>query len=115
MSERCRLFWLSCAQIRTLVICHWGYDPNFMNVDQSPFHMNEVGSCGGDTIVMMGAPTVPLVENHAATRARWSLNSVTLSDKAAILRCLPSMELMFNAASHGQVTKQLNDHIAEKK
>ncbi len=50
--------------------------PRFRNIDQSPFHKIEAGSQEFGTLAMQNAPTVPLLEGHAATRERISLNSV---------------------------------------
>ena len=49
---------------------------------------------------------MPLIENHAAARARWSLNSVTFSSEERIRRRLPGFELMFQA--EGRV---LEEHL----
>ena len=85
------------GEIRKVVILHFGYDPMFRNVDQSPFHGNEAGSAACNTIAFKGAPTVPLIENHAATRDRVSLNSVTDSSPERISQELPGFELMLKA------------------
>jgi len=97
LSERLKIFWIVTAKLRMLIILTFGYDPKFRNVDQSPFHCNEAGSAECSTIALKGAPTVPLVENHAATRERWSLNSMTDSSRERIARELPGFELMFKA------------------
>ena len=80
---------------RKLIILHFGYDPKMRNIDQSPFHGNEGGCAGCNTLALKGAPTVPLVEDHAATRDRWSLNSVTDSCEERVRNKLPGFELMF--------------------
>ena len=95
--ERLKIFWIVTAKLRMLIILTFGYDPKFRNVDQSPFHGNEAGSAECNTIALKGAPTVPLVENHAATRERWSLNSMTDSSRERISQELPGFELMFKA------------------
>ena len=84
------------------------------NLDQSPFHGNEAGSAATNTLALKGAPIVPLIENHAATRERWSLNSVTDSNRDRILRQLPGFELMFKAQSEGSTVQNLKDHVASK-
>ena len=71
------MLWLSVAKTRKLILLHFGYDPECSNADQSPFHMNEAGSQACRTLALKGGPLVPLIECHAATRERWSLNSVT--------------------------------------
>ena len=82
------------------------------NLDQSPFHMNEAGSQVVGTIAMKGAPIIPLLENHGSTRERWSLNSMTDSNKERINSgTLPGFEVMFKA--RGNIKAQrLQDHVA---
>lgn len=100
LAERLEIFWISVAKVRKLISLKWGYDPDCRNIDQSPFHANEAGSKACNTLALKGAPTVPLIENHAATRERWSLNSVTFSSTEKIRRRLPGFELMFLAQGH---------------
>ena len=52
------------------------YGPACHNVDQSPVHMNEAGSVSLKTLALVGTRTVPLIENHGTTRARWSGRSL---------------------------------------
>ena len=61
--------------IKNRALMKFGYDPDMRNIDQSPFHRNEAGSAARNTLALTGAPIVPLIENHAATRERWSLTS----------------------------------------
>ena len=111
LAERLKLFWIASANIRKLVILHFRYDPEFRHADQSPFHGNEAGSAACNTIALKGAPTVPLIENHAATRARLSLNSVTDSSRERISQELPGFELMFKA--EGKLLEaRLQSHVA---
>ena len=84
LAERLRIFWIVVHSVRQLILLVFGYDPMMRNIDQSPFHKNEAGSVAQNTIVMTGAPTVPLIENHCATRERCSLNSVTDSSEERI-------------------------------
>jgi len=113
LAERLKLFWISSAKLRQLVILSFGYDPMFRNVDQSPFHGNEAGSAECCTLALKGAPTVPLVENHAATRERVSLNSMTDSSAARISQELPGFELMFRA--DGKIKEsRLRAYVASK-
>lgn len=84
LKQRLKIFWIVVAVIRTMIIYHKGYDPKMRNIDQSPFHKNEAGSAECNTLALKGAPTVPLIENHADTRSRWSLNSVTDSCKERV-------------------------------
>ena len=95
LCERLKIFWIVMAKIRKMIILHHGYDPKMRNIDQSPFHGNEAGSAECNTLALTGAPTVPLIEDHAATRERWSLNSITDSSKERVRKELPGFELMF--------------------
>ena len=97
LAERLKIFWIVTSRLRRLVQLTFGYDPKFRNIDQSPFHGNEAGSAESNTLVLKGAPTVPLIENHAATRDGVSLNSVTDSSQERISQELPGFELMFRA------------------
>ena len=107
------MFWIAAAMLRMLVIFHFGYDPVFRNVDQSPFHSNEAGSAECGTLALKGAPTVPLIENHAATRDRVSLNSMTDSSPERISQELPGFELMFRA--EGKIKEgRLSAYVASK-
>ena len=81
IKERLRNLWTIIYKIRKLVVLAKGYDPDMRNLDQSPFHMNEAGSQVTGSTAMKGAPMIPLVENHGATRERWSLNSMTDSNE----------------------------------
>ena len=47
--------------------------------------------------IALHAFTVPLIENHASTRERWSLSTVTDSNKRRVEKRLPGFEIMFKA------------------
>ena len=81
LAERLMMFWIAQAKLRKLIILTFGYDPKCRNVDQSPFHGNEAGSAEYGTFALKGAPTVPFIKNHAATRDRISLNLMTDSSQ----------------------------------
>ena len=85
LAYRLKIFWIVTAKLRKLLILTFGYDPEFRNLDQSPFHGNEAGSAECNTIALNGrADSPPFVEIHAASRVRWSLNSVTDSSTERI-------------------------------
>ena len=108
LKERLKLFWISICSVRMFVQLVKGYDPHMRNLDQSPFHMNETGSKATGTITIKGVHVVPLLENHAATRDRWSLNSMTDSNEARIRSgVLPGCEVMVKAAAGGLKAKRL--------
>ena len=111
LAERLVIFWLSVSKVRKLILLHFGYDPDCSNVDQSPFHMNEAGSQACGTLALKGAPIVPLIECHASTRSRWSLNSITKSSQSQVRRRLPGFELMFQAEADKQVALKLQEYV----
>ena len=96
LESRLEIFWLNVYRIRKLAVLVLGYDVEFENMDQSPFHMNEAGSQNALTLAMRGAPAVPVKEGHDATRARWSANTMTYSSEERAFR-IPRLELMFKA------------------
>ena len=111
LKERLFYSWTSLAKLRKACLILRGYDPEMRNIDKSPFHQNETGGVDSNTIVMQGAPTVPLIEDHCATRARISLNSVTDSCKERLERELPGFELMFKAGGF-EKQKRLKLYVA---
>merc|ERR1739836_148999 len=76
--------------------------------------MNEAGSKGTGTLALRGQPVVVLKEGHVATRTRWTMSTMCISDfddanthggggiqgdEAAptVVGMLPPLELMFKA------------------
>ena len=114
LAERLKIFWITTARLRRLVKLHFGYDPKGRNIDQSPFHGNEAGSVESNTLALKGAFTVPLIENHAATRERWSLNSVTDFSVERVSQRLPGFEVMFKAEGKVKEAK-LRAYVLDKK
>ena len=113
LCERLKIFRIVIAKIRNMSILHHGYDPKMRNIDQSPFHGNEAGSAECNTLALTGAPTVPLIENRAATRERWSLNSITDSSKERVRKTLPVFELMFKFEGNDKAS-ELRAYVARK-
>ena len=97
LSERMCIYWLNIHKLRCWIILEFGYDPDCRNVDQMPLHRNEAGSKCYGTIVLKNQDTVPLIENHASTRERYSLSTVTDSNEDRINSELPGFEIMFKA------------------
>ena len=115
LMQRLEIFWIVTAKLRTMVMVHFGYDPTFKNIDQSPFHQNEAGSQEWGTLALVGQHTVPLIENHAATRERWSLNTLTDSAEEQISDDnMPGFEIMFKAEGK-QVEAKLQAYVLKKK
>jgi hypothetical protein len=77
--ERLKITWLNVTRVRHLAMRTTGNDPVMFNFDQSPFHMNEVGRREQRTLAMRGASDTALKEGHAATWARWTANTMTVS------------------------------------
>ena len=90
-----------------------GLRPRMENWDQSPLRHNETGSEHKPTLAAAGVE-VPLVEQHIATRARWSANLTTFSDHARLTKDGPPYaEHMFKA--DGEILLQrLQDHIRRR-
>ena len=114
LEVRLCIFWEGVIRMRTAAILLLGYDLEMDNVDQSPFHKNEAGSKDVCTLSFIGAPDVPLIEGHAATRSRWSANTTTSSDctPPSLGRTpnIPPLECMFKADGH-VLEEKLNSHI----
>ena len=110
--ERLKTTWLNVIRVRHLAVRTTGSDPVMFNFDQSPFHMNEAGSRDKRTLSIRGAPDVVLKEGHAATRERWTANTMTVSDPTVCVNGLPPLELMFKVASSGvRVNPRLRSFI----
>ena len=98
LAERLCIFWINTHKWRYWVYLKFGYDPHFRNVDQTPLHKNESGSKAYKTISSKNSYSVPLLENHAATRERMSVSTVTDSNEHRIKHeQLPGFEVMFKA------------------
>ncbi|MCP3920403.1 MAG: hypothetical protein GY711_33160, partial [bacterium] len=96
LRERMCIGWTNVVAVRALCQLAMGYDMEMENFDQAPFHMNEAGSRGSGTLALRGAPRLVLKECHAATRSRWSVNTMTTSCAELAARC-PPVEVMFKA------------------
>eukprot|EP00959_Pyramimonas_sp_CCMP1952_P032663 685284-Pyramimonas_sp.AAC.1 len=55
LAERLSFCWVIVSRLRKMVMQHHGYDPEMRNVGQSPFHMNEAGSCEWNTLTLTNA------------------------------------------------------------
>ena len=98
LGHRCCIYWINVHMWRYWVFLEFGYDPHFRNLDQSPMHKNEAGSKCYGTIALKNQCTVPLLENHASTRERMSLSTVTDSNEDRINNGhLQGFEIMFKA------------------
>ena len=67
LAERLRITWENTCRVRALAQEVLGYDLDFDNLDQSPFHMNEAGSQAQKSLSIRGGGVVPLKEGHAQT------------------------------------------------
>jgi uncharacterized MnhB-related membrane protein len=100
LKDRLRIGWSNVLRVRKLIALVHGYDPVVEDFDQSPFHMNESGSRGRGTLALRGCPSVPLKECHAATRERYTANTMTTSSEARA-RQIPPLEILFKAKGGG--------------
>ncbi len=96
LHERLRIGWCNIFAVRALCLKANGYDMEMENFDQAPFHMNEAGSRGDGTLALRGASRLILKECHAATRSRWSVNTMTTSCPERA-KSGPPVEVMFKA------------------
>ena len=96
LADRLRIAWENIFRLRTLAMRTLGYEPDMDNLDQSPFHMNESGSQAHRTLHIRGSGVVELKDGHAATRERWTLQTMTTSNLERA-RSIPPVELMFKA------------------
>ena len=101
LQERLKTTWLNVIRVRHLAVKTTGSDPVMFNFDQSPFHMNEAGSREQRTLATRGASDIVLKEGHAATRARWTANTMTVPDPSVCSGGLPPLELMFRVEGSG--------------
>ncbi len=101
LKQRLQIGWLNIIRVRRLAQLALHYDMVVEDFDQSPFHMNESGSRGRGTLSLKGAPSVPLKECHAATRERWTANTMTTSSDVRAMR-VPPLEVMFKASGGGE-------------
>ncbi len=110
MKERLEIVWCNIFKIRRLMARSLGYEPVIENFDQSPFHMNEVGSKAAGSLTICGGGSVALVEGHAAARERWSANTMVAS-RSAVTGRLPPLQLMVKAKSGARVLPKLQEAV----
>ena len=82
--ERVEICWLNSVRVRALRVEAHGYDPEVENWDQTPYRKNGTGSQNARTPAVAESFELPIVENHSATRERWTGNVRTFSDKPAL-------------------------------
>ena len=98
LDERMTITWSNILRARTFVLEHFGYEPVIYSFDQKPFHMDESGSKACGTLSWKGEEDVSIKENCAATKSRWTGNTLVISD-VALARAIPFAELMFNGGT----------------
>ena len=86
MTARLWAMWINTIKVRRLAQRLLGKDlsDDTYGVDEKPLHFNESGSKNVRTLELVGAPSVKLKENHAATRERVSVMTLVSSNLAAI-------------------------------
>ena len=105
--ERLEIGWVNLFRLRLFILLAFGYDPEILNFDQSPFHANETGS-QNKAILGVRCSTVPVVEGNSDVKSRWTANLTTFSKFIAIAGgCMPFSECMFKAARDGPIYERL--------
>ena len=86
MTLRLRAMLANIFRVRQLARRLLGHDLNnqFYGIDEKPLHFNEGGSKCIRTLEIAGCTAVRLKQNHAATRERVSVMTMTTSNLAAI-------------------------------
>ena len=101
LERRLRAMWLTNIRVRALATLVFGHDLPMLGFDQKGLHMNETGSKDVRTLCLRGAPVVPLKENHAATRDRFSLmTTVTSCADQAVAAGGPALEVLFRGKTN---------------
>ena len=100
LKERLEITWCHFLRVRKLIILLKGHDPVLENFDQSPFQMNRSGPQGCTTLSIRDCGVVPVKEGHAATRERWTANTMVTSSLSRAKK-IPPLELMFRAFGGG--------------
>ncbi len=98
LEERLEITWLNVARVRRAIQLVFGYDPEMLGFDQSPFHMNEVGSQNAGSLAIRGCGPMALKEGHAATRERWTANAMVYSRPGGRI---PPLQILFRASGGG--------------
>ena len=72
LTQRLRAMWVNNVKVRRLMHHFCGHEASdrIWGIDEKPVHMNEAGSKTTRTLELVGAVSVRLKENHAATRER---------------------------------------------
>lgn len=101
--RRLLIFWQNNIRVRHYCQRIFGFDPgrHVDNADQKGWFMNEAGSKAKGTLEILGAPSVPLLENHADTRKRLSLMTWTTNALSAFPQG-PPLEVCFKLDGVGQ-------------
>ena len=112
LASRFETMILNVARVRAAAQELLGYDPHILNWDQSPFHHNESGTACTKTLAVKGS-TVPLVEGHDDSKARWTANLCVSSDTQALLQNgPPPAEFMFRGGDN--VKADLEAHLVQR-
>ena len=90
--------WTNAIRVRTLCLLHFGHDMDAVNVDQKPMHLNESGSKNSLTTALTGEKQIAIKEVTSETRARWTVNTVTVSNKHHAA-AVPPVECLFKGGN----------------
>lgn len=86
------------------MVNNFGYDPDVDNTDQKGFHLNESGSKLQKTLAFAG-DEVPVVECHAHTRSRYTVQTYTTTNKDRASGRLP-LEIMMKGGDEIKASMQ---------
>jgi hypothetical protein len=102
-------FWLNNIAVRHYAMLLFGVDPgqHCDGADQKPWHVNEAGSKLLGTLAMKGAKSVPLREDHNATRARMTIMTYVSNNAGRLARGMPLECLFCLKGSGSSVMPQL--------
>jgi hypothetical protein len=115
--ERLEVMNVNLFRIRQFILLEFGYDPDILNWDQSPFHHNESGAQDKRVVAVVGSK-VPIVQGHTDSMKRWTANLTTQRNfgKASAVagNTCPPAECMFKAAKDGPVNDRLQAFLRSR-
>ena len=100
LMDRLCIMWGNVFRVRRLMSHALGYEPIVEGFDQSPFHMNELGSKQAGSLCIRGCGALALKEGHSASRRRWTAQTMVTSSRQRALQ-VPPLQIVFRAESGG--------------
>ncbi len=108
--SRLKAMWLNLTRVRQLALLCFSHDLPMVGLDQKGLHYNESGSKATSALALQGEPAIALKENHAQTRARFTVMTAVVSDARLLPRRggAPPIEILFK----GKTARILRDLAA---